>query len=646
MNPRILLSCLFIVAIGAGGCSSSPEARDAWTGVGGPYAREVSAVAPDPSRSGIVYAALSTGDIYRSEDSGGKWLFLSSLGSQVHPYRFVVTPDTPLVTALLTDAGLFIASANKHQWKAASIGTLPPGTGAHAIAFDPWKPSTWYVGTDGHGIYRSTNSGQTWNPSNGTTPDLSNATVADIAIESSHPNEVLAAVDGLGVVLSPDEGAHWTRLTEEFTPSGSQVVRIFRRGNMILYATNSGSMNRSLDGGQSWSPTRIAHAGDATYSVELSPWSPDVIAAGTSTGPVLSTDFGSTWSDLSGSLPHVPCAVAFRSDARTNGYFAFGEAIGLQRTSDGGMHWSPADLNLGGSTIRLLATNEDCSLIYAALNGSILTYDPASGAWSRAGIGLEGDTVEALSVAMESPLNAIAGTNLGGYRTSDGGKTWNALSDRLPVVPKALALYPRVKTRVLAAGNQGVFISTDGGTSWIHSFPIADRYDVRSFTFMPTDVSIVYAATGNTASVISRDGGFHWEPSRYGIDTKSINLITLDDQDPSIAYAWTPQGESYRTTNAGMEWNRYAPPWSSTDTVIIAVDRYQPSKAVACTNHHLLYYTANGGGTWFPFGAHDLPGTVTALLWNENAGIVYAAVRHKGLFMLSLRALIASLTAG
>ncbi len=385
---------------------------------------------------------------------------------------------------------------------------------------------------------------------------------------------------------------------------------------------------------------------DAVFSVECSPWSSDVILAGTAGGPIISTDFGSKWNDLAGSLPHVPCSMAFRSDERTGGYFAFGEAIGLQRTSDSGVHWDAADSDLGGATIRLLATNEDCSLIYAALKGAILTYDPAAGTWASAGVGLEGDTIEALSVAMESPLKSIAATNLGGYRTSDGGKTWRGLSDRLPVTPKALALYPRVKTRMLIAGDQGVFISTDDGRSWVHSNPVTDRYDVRSFTFMPTDVSIVYAATENAASVISHDAGFHWEPSRFGIDTKSINLITLDDQDPSIAYSWTPSGESYRTTNGGVEWNRYAPPWSTTDTVEIAVDRYLPSKVVACVNSRLLYYTANGGGTWFPIGAHDLPGTVTALLWNENAGVVYAAVRHRGLYMLSLRASISSLMGG
>ncbi len=106
---------------------------------------------------------------------------------------------------------------------------------------------------------------------------------------------------------------------------------------------------------------------------------------------------------------------------------------------------------------------------------------------------------------------------------------------------------------------------------------------------MPTDASVVYAATGNTASVISHDGGITWEPSRYGISSRSINVITLDDQDPSIAYAWTPEGESFRSTNAGLEWNRYAPPWNPGDSVVLAVDRFMPSSAVAMVKNRQLY---------------------------------------------------------
>ena len=101
--------------------------------LGGPYARDVAGVMADPSRSGIVYAALTTGEIFRSENSGTVWTALASLGSGIHPYRFVVSIDTPIVIYSLTDAGIYLASSNKRRWERISLPGVPK-----APAFTRW----------------------------------------------------------------------------------------------------------------------------------------------------------------------------------------------------------------------------------------------------------------------------------------------------------------------------------------------------------------------------------------------------------------------------------------------------------------------------------------------------------------------------
>ncbi len=85
-------------------------------------------------------------------EHGTTWDPLASFGRGVLPYRFLASVDTPVVFLGATDAGLFVASANRRQWRKLLLGDLPPNTGAHTVAIDPWKPSTWYAGTDGHGI--------------------------------------------------------------------------------------------------------------------------------------------------------------------------------------------------------------------------------------------------------------------------------------------------------------------------------------------------------------------------------------------------------------------------------------------------------------------------------------------------------------
>ncbi len=644
MISRSLLFALTTAATCLYGCGPSQLTPGSWIPLGGPYAREVAAILADPTHPGTVYAALTNGDIYSSENDGTRWDGIVSLGGDVLPYRFTVVGENPPIIAVLTNRGLYRAPEEGLRWIPMATPPLPRRTGIHALMIDPWKTSTWFIGTTGYGIYKSDDSGHSWVASNGSLPGLSSSIVADLAVDPSAPNEIVAAVDGLGLVLSTDFGKEWTRLTEGFTPTGSQIIRVFRDGNTIVYATNSGSVVRSVDGGHSWIPSIEAHEGSAAFSFERSFRSPRILTIGTAEGPLESSDFGSTWKDLAGTLPHLPCSVASRHDPASAGFFVFGEAIGLQRTSDHGMHWDAADHALGGSTIHHLSTDEDCGLIYAAITRSVMTYNAATETWSNPGVGLKGDSVRDICVSMTNPLIAVSATDLTAFKTLDGGKTWRELSTRLPFVATSLEMCPRVGTRVLAASDEGVFISTDAGLSWAHSQPVSERYDVRSFTFMPTDVSIVYAATANTASIISHDGGFHWEPSRYGIDTRSIGLITLDDLNREVAYAWTPRGESYRSTNGGMEWNRYAPPWNPTDTVLLAADRFVPSKIVAIVNNRSLYYTAAGGGTWYPLDIHDIPGTITAALWSEKTGVLYAAVLHRGLYMVPLRGMIASLT--
>jgi photosystem II stability/assembly factor-like uncharacterized protein len=641
MIPRACAVVLIIILSIVAGCSSSPGPADAWHSLGGPYARDVATLFADPSRAGTVYAALTTGELFRSSDNGTTWNTITSLGPGVRPYRFIASVDSPLVLFCATNTGLFVASPSRRQWRHIAIGNPGDAIGVHTFVADPWKPSTWYVGTDGWGIYKSTDSGTSWFESNGTPAVLAGSTVVDLVIDVARPNHVLAAVNGMGLVESENEGKQWTRWTEEFSPTGSQVVRVFRQKNLVIYATTSGSVQRSTDDGRSWSPTRIGRETGRILTLEQAPSLPNALLAGTSEGPLLSTDFGLTWSDAAGALPHVPCSAAFGAGKNSREYFAFGEAIGLRRTVDGGFTWEVSDEHLGGSTLRLLATNQEGNRIYAALTRSVLAYDRTGGGWAPAGVGLEGDTVRALSVSNASSLSAIASTSAGVFKTTDAGRSWNPLTSRLPVTPRVLDIQPLVESRVLASGDQGLFISSDAGVSWVHSLPVTSRFDVRSFTFMPTDASIVYAATANTASIISHDGGFSWEPSRYGITSRSITTITVDDQDPSVAYAWTPDGESYRTTNAGLEWNRYAPAWNPGDSVLLAVDRFTPSHAVAMIRSRELFFTQNGGGTWFPLPARKVPGEVTALLWNQSSATLYAAVRNKGLYMLSLRPLLA-----
>ncbi len=133
-----------------------------------------------------------------------------------------------------------------------------------------------------------------------------------------------------------------------------------------------------------------------------------------------------------------------------------------------------ADEALGGSTIRLLATDEQGDRVYTVLTRSILNYDMSSGQWAPAGIGLEGDTVQALSVSTESSLSAISSTTLGVF------KIRTAVDCGLLSPPGS----PSSRRPGYSASRQdagacvrrpGPVHSTDAGEAWVDSLPVADR---------------------------------------------------------------------------------------------------------------------------------------------------------------------------
>ena len=71
----------------------------------------------------------------------------------------------------------------------------PRGGSINALAIDPATPTILYAGTDGDGVFKSTNGGENWNAVN---TGLTNTNVFALAIDPKTPTIVYAAT-GAGV---------------------------------------------------------------------------------------------------------------------------------------------------------------------------------------------------------------------------------------------------------------------------------------------------------------------------------------------------------------------------------------------------------------------------------------------------------------
>ncbi|MCZ6775702.1 MAG: hypothetical protein O7D34_04495 [Ignavibacteria bacterium] len=624
------------------GCSSSLSIVE-WEYTGGPYAQNISTVHIDEDNPSHVYAGLTNGQVFKSTDRGRTWTSLSTIQVDRTIHRFVQHPEHRQRLYAATDAGLFVSNHNGGEWKRIVIHDNSGGSNpSRAFAIDPWKSTQMYVGLKGRGIYKSTNGGINWNECNNglDSVTIAEADIFDIDIDQLKPDVVYASMSEIGVVKSTDAGGSWLPLTDALASSGSIPMHLVINqlsSESMCFGTNGGDIYKSTNTGTTWSPTRQGPGGGKIRSLAIHSAKQEVIYAGTESGLLVSTDFGTSWRELTDDLPHIATSVVLASDKNNPLIYVFGEGIGLQRSSDNGKTWLHVDVGLGGATVSNIVTDRSGGKVYGVVGQALFHHNKVAASWVSTCNALIGGTINSVAFDADSTSYLYAATMNGIYKTTNSGVSWTPGAKALRGIQVSyLDTQPAIRSRMYCSTKTGLMISTDRGESWTPTRPIAAKYQLRSLVFSPVNAGMIHAATSNKAVIATNDGGFNWEPARYGIVGDDILAVTSDDKDQKTYYAWTADGDGFRSTNSGLEWNRYSPPWKVGDKVHIAFDRYQPSDVVAIVNGIQVYYSQNGGATWMEIPTTKLRGEVRALHWSSNSSTLYAGLKGAGVYRLSL----------
>ena len=149
------------------------------------------------------------------------------------------------------------------------------------------------------------------------------------------------------------------------------------------------------------------------------------------------------------------------------------------------------------------------------------------------------------------------------FKSNDGGNTWNisGLNPNLNLMIERLIINPLNPQILIAATSSGVYLTTNGGSSW--SNQLSGWF--KDVVFMPNNPSIVYAAnysySGNAQIYKSTDGGFTWSQI---ISFTGVGRIKLGvtQSNPNIIDAlcanypnWGLAG-IYRSTNSGSSFTQ------------------------------------------------------------------------------------------
>jgi len=211
-------------------------------------------------------------------------------------------------------------------------------------------------------------------------------------------------------------------------------------------------------------------------------------------------------------------------------------------------------------------------------------------------------------------LNPAAGGGV--FRSSDGGRTWQAAGLEGHAV-RALALAPSAPDTMVAGALDGVYRSRDAGRNWERISPEGheDLHDLDSVAVDPHHPDIIYVGTSHLPWKTT-DGGRHWVSIHEGmIDDSDVMSIVVDRAHPARMFASACSG-IYRSENSGALWRKIGGiPNTARRTHVIRQDPRHAQVLFAGTTEG-LWRSMDGGASWR---------RVTPADWSVNGLVVSEA---------------------
>jgi photosystem II stability/assembly factor-like uncharacterized protein len=388
-------------------------------------------------------------------------------GSEVPP---VPAKPTPIPSPTPTPGPPF---ANM-QWR--EIGPAAGGGRVAAVAGSAANPKLYYVGSAGGGVWKSENSGQTWDPVfdkqpvaaiGAVTIDPTDDKTVWVGTGESNPRNDVSYGDG--VYKTTNGGDDWTNTGLRGTKYISRIVVDPRNHNHVVVAALgdafSDSTERGIyvtdDGGATWRRTLYGGPKSGASDVAMDPQNPSVLYAGIwefrrqpwtfqsggdDDGLYKSTDGGSSWTKLVGNgLPANPVgriglAIAPSNPNRVYALIESAKGI-LWRSDDGGTNWT--------------MVSNDTLVDQRPFYFTHIAVDPKNP-----------DHVYGVSEALSE--------------STDGGKTFKAIADSVHVDYHAIWIAPNDPSRIMVGEDGGYALTLDDGANWFFSgnLPIAQVYRV------------------------------------------------------------------------------------------------------------------------------------------------------------------------
>ena len=470
------------------------------------------------------------------------------------------------------------------------------------------QPQTYYMGSTGGGVYKTTDAGITWH--NISDKFFKMGSVGAIAVSESDTNIVVVGMGehaargvmtsmGDGIYKSMDAGKTWTHIGLEKSyhisdviihPSNPDIIYVSVQG--AQYApTKERGIYRTKDGGDTWE--KVLYVNDITGASSLSmdmnnprilyasmwqhrrfPWL--IESGGEHSALYKSVDGGDTWNKLEDGLPDT-FGKSGISVSRANSERVFavieaeGKKGGVYRSDNSGKSWK----QVNGNRVNIAR-----SWYYMEIFA-----DPQN---------------ENIVYVLNAPV----------MKSIDGGRSFSNIP-----VPHGdnhhLWINPHDNTNLINSNDGGANISFNGGKSWSTQQNQATAQFYRVITDNLVPYNVYGGQQDNSAIAIAsrtNDGGIDWK-DWYSVAGGESAFIAFDPDNPETVYGGTYQGNISKWTKASRE-QKAIKEYPELGLSIAPKDskyRYNWNAPIITSPHdrstvyhagNVVFKTTDGGTTW------------------------------------------------
>jgi photosystem II stability/assembly factor-like uncharacterized protein len=484
----------------------------------------------DDSSGGIIYAGLH--NLYRSTDDGLSWSRFGSTDDEIS--ALAVGSDGRLAVAVersFSPRGVRVSTDLGATWSQVQIGDSNTPT---ILALAATPDGALFAGTGGGGLFRSDDGGSTWS-------EISIERYFYYSAFAVPADRSLVVATSRGVYRSTDRGSNWQMLgNPDIRQPLSSLVPA--PGGRILAGSYSAGIY-AFDGDR-WRPSSRGLPPSGSGALVVSP--DRTLYTVTGGGRFFSSsDNGRSWvePDYSHYFPPVLTVDAGGTLYASNTIF---QGLGVIHSTDRGATWTVGNKGMENEMVLALLAG-DGGKIYAAVERGPYTYihsetdglflsTDRGDSWRAIGRGLQGITPQSIVELHDGTLFVGSRYDPRVMRLLPGDTLWQGISSGLPPQSNHFELHALIadgKENLYAATHQGLFRSSDRGSSWQRTG--VDIADTSITALALSSTGRIFAATILHGVYASDDNGTSWHYLGDAPGVTGFDLLAVDSSGGLIA---------------------------------------------------------------------------------------------------------------